>query len=84
MAQMFPNQLAADVTSPAERTLYDHFRDDLDDEYVVFHQVNWQVLDHSRRPRDGEADFIIAHPERGIIILEVKGSRVMLPETLFP
>lgn len=75
MAQMYPNRLV-DVPSQAESLLYEVFRDQLDEEYVVFHSVHWQALDGDGRPRDGEADFIIAHPRRGILILEVKGGRI--------
>ncbi|MGB4952069.1 MAG: NERD domain-containing protein/DEAD/DEAH box helicase, partial [Rhizobiaceae bacterium] len=73
MARMYPNQLSDTVQSEAERVLYAKFRDDLDNSYVVFHGVTWQALDGNGRPRDGEADFIIAHPVRGVMVLEVKG-----------
>lgn len=76
MARMYPNRLAEDVQSHAEKELYRRFRDDLDDSYVVFHSVNWQTLDGRGLPRDGESDFIIAHPQRGIIVLEVKGGAI--------
>jgi hypothetical protein len=73
MARMYPNSLDSDTQSQAERDLYALFRDNLPDEYVVFHSVRWQV----RRPQggvlDGEADFVIAHPSSGILVLEVKG-----------
>lgn len=76
MARMYPNQISDNVPSEAERILYARFRDDLDNSYVVFHGVTWQSVDGNGRPRDGEADFIIAHPDRGIIILEVKGGAI--------
>ncbi|MGD2049343.1 MAG: NERD domain-containing protein [Chloroflexota bacterium] len=75
MARMYPNQLQ-NVTSPAEARLYEAFRDQLENDYTVFHGVHWQALDGDYRPRDGEADFIIAHPQRGILILEVKGGGI--------
>jgi len=76
MAQMYPNKLKDDVGSEAEMLLYERLQNDLDDAYVVFHQVNWQTLDGQGRPRDGEADFVIAHPQRGIMVLEVKGGTI--------
>lgn len=75
MARMYPNQLQ-NVTSPAEIRLYEAFRDQLENDYTVFHSVNWQALDGDNRPRDGEADFVIAHPQRGILVLEVKGGGI--------
>lgn len=75
MARMYPNQLQ-NVTSPAEIRLYEAFRDQLENDYTVFHGVHWQALDGDYRPRDGEADFIIAHLQRGILVLEVKGGGI--------
>jgi hypothetical protein len=45
----------------------------LDDDFVVFHSVAWHA--QSRKP-DGEADFLIAHPELGFIVVEVKGGAI--------
>jgi hypothetical protein len=73
---MYPNQLSPDTESDAERKLYQAFQDELDNSYTVFHSVAWQSLDDHRRPRDGEADFVIAHPQRGILVLEAKGGGI--------
>jgi hypothetical protein len=76
MARMYPNKLSADTKSAAERRLYEAFRDELDQSYAVFHSVAWQSKDAEGRPRDGEADFVIAHPQRGILVLEAKGGTI--------
>lgn len=76
MARMYPNQLAADTESRAEQRLYDGFRDELDNSYTVFHSVSWQSIESNGRPRDGEADFVVAHPQRGILVMETKGGRI--------
>ncbi len=76
MAHVYPEVIAPETTSPAERELYELFRQNLSDDYVVFHGVAWQALDERGRRRDGEADFVIAHPRRGILVLEVKGGTV--------
>jgi hypothetical protein len=76
MARMYPNELSPDTKSDAERLLYEAFRDGLDNSYTVFHSVAWQSLDGEGRPRDGEADFVIAHPQRGILVLEAKGGAI--------
>lgn len=76
MARMYPNQLSPDTGSDAERRLYAAFRDELDNSYTVFHSVAWQSLDPAGRPRDGEADFVIAHPQRGILVMEAKGGTI--------
>jgi predicted ATPase len=76
MARMYPNQLSPDTESDAERMLYQAFQDELDNSYTVFHSVAWQSLEPDGRPRDGEADFVIAHPQRGILVLEAKGGGI--------
>jgi hypothetical protein len=70
---MIPTPIAPATQSDAERALYDALRDALDDDFVVFHSVAWQGVDGQGRPRDGEADFVIAHPQRGLLVVEVKG-----------
>ncbi len=76
MACMYPSEISPDTKSDAERTLYDAFRDGLDNDYTVFHSVAWQSPGKKGRPRDGEADFVIAHPQRGILVLEAKGGTI--------
>jgi hypothetical protein len=44
--------------------------------YVVFYNVHWQTIAERRGMEEGEADFIIAHPDKGVIILEVKGGGI--------
>lgn len=44
----------------------------LGDEWKVFHSVAWQSLRNGRQG-DGEADFILLHPNHGLIVIEVKG-----------
>ena len=56
-----------DTESSAERQLYEGFLEQLDDPYVVFHSVDWVLADRGGRPEQGEADFVIAHPERGVL-----------------
>jgi len=44
--------------------------------YLVFYNTHWQKHDQNYGVYEGEADFIIAHPDKGIIILEVKGGGI--------
>ena len=63
--------------SSAERRLYEGFLEQLDDEYVVYHSVDWVMAPRPggalTHPEQGEADFVIAHPEDGVLALEAKG-----------
>jgi superfamily I DNA/RNA helicase len=70
---MFPSKIDPDTKSPAERLLYEALQVGLDDGYTVFHSVAWQALNGEGRVRDGETDFIVAHPRRGLLVLEAKG-----------
>jgi len=76
MARMYPNQLSSETESDAERMLYQAFQDELDDSYTVFHGAAWLSQDAEGRPRDGEADFVIVHLQRGILVMEAKGGSI--------
>lgn len=77
MPHMYPEVLhRSDVDSDAEYDLYHLFRQQLADDFYVFHGVAWLGRRRSHTITDGEADFIIAHPRIGILILEVKGGIV--------
>jgi hypothetical protein len=73
---MFPERLPHDVQSEAERRVFDAFRDQFSDDWVVFSQVRWLSVNSSSRASDGEADFIVAHPRYGVLVLEVKGGGI--------
>ncbi|MGB8691002.1 MAG: NERD domain-containing protein [Microcoleus sp.] len=74
MARMIPKKLSSTTKSPAEKTLFQIFEKNLSDDYVVFHEAWWQHIKYI--VQDREADFIIIHPDRGIIILEAKGGKI--------
>ena len=47
----------------------------LSDDWTVLHHVSWQSK-RGGREGDGEADFLVLHPRRGILVLEVKGGGI--------
>jgi hypothetical protein len=75
MARMYPPVLSPTVASSAEERLFQEFRSQLPADWIVMHGVTWLKR---RRTKDfhGEADFVIIHPRRGILVLEVKGGRI--------
>ena len=79
MARMYPSRVGAlfKIKSQAERKLYELLRDGLPNDYVVFHSVAWLARDLRSGAQDGEADFVVAHPERGVLVIEVKGGRIV-------
>ncbi len=77
MARMVPFPMLP-TESSAERRLYERFLTQLPGEYVVYHSVDWVL--GARKPGEavvqGEADFIIAHPIDGVLVLEAKGGEL--------
>src|SRR5262249_51908858 len=63
-----------DSTSEAELELYECF-ENLHDAFTVFHSVKWFA---KTKGTVGEADFVIAHRQHGLLVLEVKGGEVEL------
>ena len=76
MARMFPERVLDPKTPASERRVFDALQE-LDDEWMVFHSVAWQGW-RRRGNRDGEADFVLAHPSKGALILEVKGGGISI------
>ena len=75
MAKMYPGRLPANVESAAERRLFELFRTEFSDDFVVFYGVRW-LAKRRRGAMDGEADFIVAHPRYGVLVIEVKGGGI--------
>jgi nucleoside-triphosphatase THEP1 len=79
MARMFPQKPPAILREPAraaELKVYNAFQAGLLDDYTVFYSVRWIMKDDRGTPTTGEADFIVAHPALGLIVLEVKGGSI--------
>jgi len=76
VARMYPARPRVETKSQAELKLYHAFREALPDDYVVFHSVAWLACDPRSGAQDGEADFVVAHPARGVLVLEVKRGRI--------
>jgi hypothetical protein len=80
MARMVPFPMLP-TASAAERRLYEGMLEQLDETYVVYHSVDW-VLAGRDGPEQGEADFVVAHPELGLLVMEAKGGGISYdPET---
>ena len=75
MARMIPPRGPDGFKSSAEKTLYRELERQLSDDYVVLHSVSWLSREGGRN-QDGEADFVIAHPSHGVLIIEVKGGTI--------
>lgn len=77
MARMYPDRIPQPVRDSAwldaECATYEALRDQLDDRWSVFAWVGWVLKRRGDGAAKGEADFVLAHPEHGVVVLEVKG-----------
>jgi Nuclease-related domain len=77
VAHMYPEEgPAEDCESDAERALYYRLRERLGPDYRIVHSAKWHVTAPNGRLQAGEADFVVIHPARGLLVLEVKGGRM--------
>ena len=75
--EALPNRVRSEPKRSAEVRLYDELRQQLPDNWVVFYSVAWLGRTwENGSPQDGEADFIVAHPKHGVLLIEVKGGRI--------
>ena len=65
---MIPFPIRDDVKSPAEKRLYEMFNIQLSADWMIFHNIPWQARDIRHGAKDGETDFVLAHPDYGILI----------------
>ena len=63
--------------SYGEKQVYEALRT-LDDRHTVFYSLSW--VSPSDRRTIGEADFVVAHPEKGIVVIEVKAGGIAYKE----
>jgi len=69
-------EVPVETESTAEHRLFERLRDGTPNEIVAFHSVAWQLPGKNGRPEQGEADFVLAHPDYGVLTLEVKGGTI--------
>ena len=77
---MIPDVAPDQIIHGSERDVYIALRDQLPDVYRVVHSLPWlrPNRDDIDAPlREGEADFVIFHPNYGLLVLEVKGGEEM-------
>ncbi len=75
MARFIPDVRPEQIAHDSERLVYEALRG-LPDGYLVLHSYPWLRPDRDlvgAPLREGEADFVILHRERGLLVIEVKG-----------
>ena len=74
---IYPPQKPRTEEAHAELAVYEALKRALPKTWYCWHSLRIRVPGHLR---DAEADFVIADPARGILILEVKGGRIEVHE----
>ena len=71
---MIPNALSPAIKSPAERKIFEWFKNDpLTKDWVVFHSLG---IENHQTVVFGEIDFLVCASNLGVFALEVKGGRI--------
>lgn len=80
MALMWPRTMPAHVLVEPHRStevkVYHNLEQELDDTFTVFYSRPWLGKKDTGEEIDGECDFVVAHPDLGMLTLEVKGGVV--------
>ncbi len=74
---MLPQVSPEEILHPSEEVVYKALSA-LPDGYVVMHSYPWLRPNRSLKEeplREGEADFLVLHPQKGMLVLEVKGGQ---------
>ena len=74
MAKMIPSAISPQIKSPAERKIYEWFKNDpMTKDWVVFHSLG---IENHQTVVFGEIDFLVCASNLGVFSLEVKGGRI--------
>lgn len=77
MAKIYPDRPLPGTKSHAERTVFFALKELLPSDYIVLHSVQiYRRETPVGRLNDGEADFVIIHPDKGLLLIEVKGGKI--------
>lgn len=71
-----PREVRENPYRATEITVFEALRCRLDESFVVFYSRPWHGLAGNGQELDGECDFVVAHPDLGMLALEVKGGRI--------
>lgn len=76
MAVLIPTECDLTKRPISERIVFDAVRKNLPNDWYVFHSFDYVARGLYEKRWDGEIDFLLYHPDKGILILEVKGGAV--------
>lgn len=74
--RVLPQWVLQDPRRSAECKVFYALQQALDNSWSVYYSRPWWGLSSTGGEIDGEADFVVAHPDRGLLFIEVKGGLV--------
>lgn len=76
MAKMIPHK-AYHTGSEGEERVFEALQTLLPNSYTILHSYRWIGSGYDRQSQ-GEADFVVFHPKKGILVIEVKAGLISL------
>ena len=76
MAKMIPSMMESDNNSWGEKKVFEALKSKLAPKYTVFHSVRWNDRNEKDTVVWGECDFTVFHPQKGILVIEVKSGGI--------
>ena len=79
MANIYPifkKELNNAPEAYSEKQAYAAINQFLPNEYIAFHSIDWSGKVAIHGSQDFECDFIVFHPTKGILVIEVKGGQI--------
>ena len=77
MARLFPKIEPDEIANPGERSVARALLEQLPRRVEVFHGFNWLARGPHGTLLEGECDFILLEPEKGLLFVEVKGGSLV-------
>lgn len=77
MAKLFPALDYSTIENPGERFVASALVEQLPSQIEVFHSFNWLTRNRQGTLMEGECDFVLLDPERGLLFVEVKGGSLV-------
>ncbi len=79
MAKMIPNNISSYNFTESEHMIYKLLKENLPKDYIVYYSITYHIpSNRGKYFYRGEVDFIILHPDYGLICMEVKGGKGLI------
>ncbi|MDD3953012.1 MAG: NERD domain-containing protein [Lentisphaeria bacterium] len=76
MAEFIPAECDYQKRPLSEQMVFEEIRNNLSNDWVVFHSFDYVTRDLARQLWDGEIDFLLYHERKGFLVIEVKGGSI--------